>query len=142
MLLEVATLPKPSQEFKAFCNTLRCPLCGAQLDGNVHPKEARLYCARDNREYKGTWMPGETFPKSEMLMFWYPVHEYEIHSSTSTGHLFNTEIRRYNTGVNPVYRNSSLKVMLQITGPRMLFFRQRMEEELFLKKLKTYQVFS
>lgn len=145
VLLEIATLPQPSKEFKSFCNSLRCPLCGSQLDGNIHPKRAQLYCVRDNREYLGIWMLSESVPESEMLVYWYSEYEYEIHISRNWlkgSDVFDISVLRYNSGVNPIYKSRSCKIMFQFSGQRLLFFRQRMEEETFLKKLKTYQVFS
>jgi len=141
-LLQVAELPKPSQAFKQFCNSLRCPLCDGQLDGNIHPKKAKLYCCNNNAEYGCTWLPGSPVPEFEQLVYWYPQYEYRI-SSRKTG--FNTVesyIDRYNLDVIPFYRASTRKRVFDYSGPRVIFFNKRMEEKVFLKKLKTYNVFN
>jgi hypothetical protein len=144
-ILQVAELPKPSKEFKDFCNSLRCPLCDGQLDGNIHPKQAILYCVNDNKEYSCVWVPNESAPQVETIKYCYPEYEYEI-STTNIGYrgpsMFQTFIARYNAGVNLIYRTRSFKEIFNYRGPRILFFRKRMEEDVFLKKLKTYNVFS
>lgn len=133
---------QPDKEFVKFCNSLRCPLCDAQLDGNIHPKKARLYCARDNREYKTTYLPGEAVPETEFLIYWYPIYEYEINIVRMNYDMFVTCIDRFEAGVISRYRDSTRKRVFDNKGARIPFFRKRMEEEVFLKKLKTYQVFS
>lgn len=142
MLLEIATLPKPSKEFKRFCDSLRCPLCGSQLDGNVHPKKAELYCVGNNDEYKCRFFPDQKEPEWESLKYWYPQYEYVISVARMGPGSFSTVINRYNLDVIPFYRASTRKEVFNYVGPRILFFRKRMEEEIFLKKLKTYNVFS
>jgi len=144
-ILQVAELPKVSKEFKDFCNSLRCPLCDGQLDGNIHSKRAILYCVNDNKEYRCVWIPNALVPDLEIIKYCYPQYEYEIvitNISYRGPDLFETVISRYNAGVNPVYRNKSYKVVFRNNGPRIPFFRKRMEEDIFLKKLKTYNVFS
>lgn len=141
MLLEVATLPQASKEFKAFCNALRCPLCQSQLDGNIHPKKANLYCARDNNEYRGIWLPDIPHPEQEYITYWYPQYEYEISIVHMVGN-YATVIDRYNRDMTAIHRHTSRKRVFEYQGARLTFFRQRMEEEQFLKKLKTYNVFS
>jgi hypothetical protein len=144
-ILQVAELPKPSKEFKDFCNNLRCPLCDSQLDGNVHPTRAVLFCVANNKEYSCVWIPGAAEPDIETIRYWYPQYEYEIFIDQiiyGCSGIFHTSVTRFNADVQRIYRESTRKVMFENRGARMLFFRKRMEEEVFLKKLKTYNVFS
>jgi hypothetical protein len=145
MHLEIRTdavLNDPSfRQFSKFVNSLRCPLCGSRLDGNIHPKEARLYCVSNNDEYSCKWLPGDDAPASEILKFWYTQYEYDILITKYLGS-FRTRITRYNLDVMSIYKQSTRKELFDFTGDRILFFRQRMEEDLFLKKLKLYNVFS
>lgn len=129
------------KQFSKFCNSLRCPLCGSQLDGNIHPKEARLYCVSNNEEYFSKWLPGDDTPASEIMRFWYATYQYDI-LITKFNYSFRTQISRYNLDIIPQLRNTTKKEMFDFTGDRLLFFRHRMEEEEFLKKLKLYNVFS
>lgn len=138
-IVSIATL---NIEFTRFCNTLRCPLCESQLDGNIHPKEANLYCAGNNTEYKCLWYPGDDAPVYEQLIFWYPQYQYEIIIRRVGPNTFDTSIDQLNLDLAKMYRNSSRKQVFHITGSRILFFRKRMEEDVFLRKLKTYNVFS
>lgn len=130
------------KKFKKFCDTLRCPLCGSQLDGNVHHKEAKLYCVNNNDEYRCFWYPDQIEPAYECLKFWYYPYEYEITTSLSTSLDFHTNICKYDMDVNPIHKSSTRIELFKYQGPRILAFRRRMEEEQFLKKLKTIKVFS
>lgn len=130
------------KQFKKFCDNLRCPLCGAQLDGNIHNKKADLYCASNNKEYKGIWFPNEEEPSYEFFKFWYYPYEYEIaYRQISSGN-FHMLVDRYDMDTSQIHKNSTRVELFSHTGPRILAFRQRMEEGQFLKKLKTVKVFS
>jgi hypothetical protein len=141
MLAQIAQKEQPSKEFKTFCNSLRCPLCESQLDGNINPKEARLYCVSNNDEYAGIWVPSQVYPINEDIRYWYPQYQYVITIDKGPNN-FHTVINRYNLDVALIHRASTRKEVFNYIGSRILFFRKRMDEELFLKKLKTYQVFS
>ncbi len=130
------------KEFVRFCNTLRCPLCGSQLDGNIHPKKARLYCVGNNEEYKVHYLPGDPEPDTETLEFWYSQYSYKISTMRNSFGQFETYIDRYNMDAHPLQRSKTRKRVFSYKGDRLLFFRSRMEEDVFLKKLKTYNVFS
>lgn len=141
-LTQVKYVDDKHKEFVRFCNSLRCPLCGMQLDGNIHPKKAELYCVGNNDEYKCRWFPDQKEPEMESIKYWYPQYEYVIQITRQGPSTYNTIINRYNLDTLPIYRASTRKEVFSYSGPRVLFFRRRMEEELFLKKLKTYNVFS
>jgi len=129
------------KEFIKFCNTLRCPLCGSQLDGNLHAKRAQLYCVSDNAEYKVRWLPGQIEPDYEMIMFTYTQYQYEVTYGKDYWGNPITVINRYNMDASPTHRLSTKKEVFKVDS-RVLFFRSRMEEEVFLKKLKLYNLFS
>lgn len=128
--------------FVKFCNSLRCPLCGMQLDGNVSAKKADLYCVNNNDEYKCQWYPGDDEPATEHIQYWYSEYEYIIKASKQSSGVYKTVINRYNLNVIPIFRHSTCKEVFNYSGSRIMIFRKRMEEEVFLKKLKTYTVFS
>ena len=129
-------------DFFRFCNTLRCPLCSAQLDGNINDKKADIYCAANNAEYKLHWLPGEQTPIYEYLSFWYTQYQYEVVINRRGPNTFETVIDRINLDLHRFYRESSRKRVFSMSGDRVMFFRTRMEEETFLSKLKLYNVFS
>ena len=140
--VQIQYVDQNHKAFVRFCNTLRCPLCGAQLDGNIHQKKAELYCVGNNDEYKCRWFPNQNEPEMECIKYWYPQYEYVIAVSRLGPNTYDTSINRYNMDVIPFYRPSTRKEVFRFQGARIPFFRSRMDEEVFLKKLKTYNVFS
>jgi hypothetical protein len=129
------------KQFVRFCNSLRCPLCNGQLDGGIHAKLARLYCVNDNNEYKVTWAPGKTNPDYELISYTYPQYQYVIEYGSDWVGNTNTIINRYNMDAHPIHR-AKTKVEVFRCGSRLSFFRKRLEEDVFLNKLKLYNVFS
>jgi hypothetical protein len=136
-------LPKipPDKEFIKFCNSLRCPLCSSQLDGGIHPYRTSLYCAANNAEYRVTWVNGMTDPEYEEIVYWFGHYRYNIRMSCSNN-TCTTIIDRYDTDMSPLHINSSQKRMFKVTGPKLSFFRKRMDEATFISKLSLYNVFS
>lgn len=138
-LISIAPYDK---SFHQFCNALRCPLCQSQLDGNIHPKKADLYCAANNAEYKVQYLPGEDTPFLEQISYWYTQYQYDIIIHRRSPNTFETRIDRLNLDLHRFHRHSSRTNVFHYTGERILFFRSRMDEDVFLKKLKTYNLFS
>jgi len=130
------------KQFVKFCNSLRCPLCDGQLDGNIHQKLARLYCVNDNNEYKVTWSPGNSDPDYELILYTYAQYQYVIEYGKDYINGFQTVINRYNMDAHPIHRAKTKQEVFKYVGRRLLFFRKRMEEDVFLRKLKTYNIFS
>jgi hypothetical protein len=50
------------KQFTKFCNTLTCPMCGSNLDGNVQVKHADLFCRAYPEEYECRIKNGDSFP--------------------------------------------------------------------------------
>ena len=126
--------------FKKFCNDLRCPLCGSRLDGNIHAKEARLHCVLNNAEYSCRWYPDSNLPQGETIRYWYPVYEYTINIA-KIGDSFQTTIDRFDADAVEFYKAQTRKRIFHYIGERFPFCNQRMEEDRFLKKLRTIKVF-
>jgi hypothetical protein len=141
-LTQVATLPKPDKQFKDYCNSLRCPLCNGQLDGNINPKEARLYCVNNSEEYKVIVRPNLHSFYIEIITYWYSQFQYEINIYYIKEGMFQTSIARFNMDASPRQRYKTMVTVFNHVGSKINFFRQRMEEDVFLKKLKLYNVFS
>lgn len=134
------TIPQ-DKTFKKFCDSLRCPLCGSQLDGNINPKGAKLYCCLNNLEYKCELSPGFNIPQYELISYWYTQYQYEIICSYhSFDNSYHTLIYRLNLDDLPQFRRR--EKIFEMNGSRLMFFRKRMEEKEFLNKLKLYNVFS
>lgn len=130
--------------FKEFVNTLRCPLCGSQLDGNIH-RTAHLYCVANNKEYMCVWQPGKEYPDVETLTFWYVQYQYVVSiyqgSGSSAPGNFSSSIDRYNLDASEKFR-ASTRTRLFFIQERLTAFHRRIEEEEFLKKIQVYKVFS
>ena len=142
--VQIQYLDDKHKEFVKFCNSLRCPLCGGQLDGLINAKNARLYCVNDNNEYKVHWVPGKSIPDYELIMYTYTQYQYAIEYGKdwiTSSPVTVTIINRYNMDAHPVHRAKTRKEVFRCAA-RITFFRKRMEENVFLNKLKTYQVFS
>ena len=139
-MIQPAKIPK-DKEFIKFCNSLRCPLCGSQLDGNIHPKGAKLYCANNNDEYNCELIPGSKALSYEKISYWYTQYQYDIiNSYRRFDDSYHAIIYRLNLDNIPYYRVR--EKIFEVNGPKLTFFRKRMEEEVFLNKLKLYNVFS
>lgn len=130
------------KEFRNYLNSLRCPLCDSQLDGSLHFKESRLYCVANNDEYSGVWTWDDKYPKYECIKYYYSQYEYIISINRVGIKQYRTMINRYDIDVIQIYKLSTRKTIFDFTGDRIPFFRKRMEEDMFLNKLKLYNVFS
>jgi len=139
--LQIRYVDEGHKAFVRYCNTLRCPLCGGQLDGNIHHKKARLYCVNDNDEYKVSWSPGQFEPDYELISYTYPQYQYVIEYGADYYSKKQTVINRYNMDAHPIHR-AKTKVEVFKCNSRISFFRKRLEEDVFLNKLKLYNVFS
>lgn len=126
--------------FIRFCNSLRCPLCDGQLDGNVQKKYARLHCVNNNEEYICELEPNKDF-EVEQFTFWYPQYQYTVCIGKRNEYYLST-VDRYNMDAAPIHRIRTKKEIFRYIGDKLLFFRSRMEEDQFLKKLKIYNTFS
>lgn len=136
-------LPKPKlpTEFVQFCNALRCPLCGSQLDGNIHPKRANLYCVEDNTEYRCVWIYGDKEPQFEQIIHYAFEYEYEFLFQRN-GTERQTVLTRYYRNVNQNYRNAGKQAMMNIEAHIPLGFRRRLTEQEVSDRLKMYMVFT
>lgn len=141
MTVAAAYVNEKHKEFAKFCNSLRCPLCGAQLDGLINRYKSDLYCVNDNREYKVTYQSGIDDPIDEQITYWYTQYEYIVRAQR-WNNAFITTITRYNSEMVGYHKTNSAKVVFKYNGDRIPFFRKRMDEDVFLEKLKTYQLFS
>ena len=130
--------------FKDQCNKLRCPLCKSQLDGSISYSQASLYCANDNSEYIVVWKPNQKDPQLEEIRYYYSQYEYVIYTSKDSEdpNRFLTIICRYNRDISLRYKLATCQQLFYYIGRRFLFYYTRMEENVFLHKLKTYRIFS
>jgi hypothetical protein len=141
--IEMSANDPQYKDFIKYCNTLRCPLCGSQLDGNISNKLAALYCVSNNSEYQLQLHSNEEDPFWEEINYYYSQFQYEITSvKLGAKDQYRTLINRLNMDAHPDHRYKTREKIFEFTGKKLLFFRSRMEEKVFLKKLKTYTLFS
>lgn len=126
--------------FKKFCNDLRCVLCGSQLDGAVYKNKARLYCVSNNKEYKAEFSEDYSFPINETVSHIFTHFEYEFHVKFIDG-LFYSCLYKKDLSLNEIYQEKD-KVLLLKCNSKLDWFRQRLSEEEFNKKIKIYSLFS
>jgi hypothetical protein len=138
-MTQLPSIPK-DKEFIKFCNSLRCPLCKSQLDGNIHPKAATLYCSVNNEEYKVQYFPESNIPTHEEINYYYGQFRYEIVIHKFSVNEFKTVVNKIDLDIRK-HLQSRVKIF-EMFGARLMFFRKRMEEHTFLDKLKLYNVFS
>ncbi len=129
------------REFRKFINSLRCPLCNSQLDGNLHPKESRLFCSQSTNEYVATFIPSMSEAYTENIIHIFDQFEYNVYSIRFKN-LFQTNITRFRNDFIPRYKQESRKELLEVIGPRIQFFRKKMDEKTFLNKLKFYSLYN
>lgn len=126
-------------EFVKFCKALRCPLCGGQLDGKVHPIKSNLYCVNTPNEYKVYWSVGFKYPDYEIITYYYSDFEYKLHYRLF---FHDTTLTRYSAELNEYLKNKTGKELLRIPGPRYIIFKLGLTEKEFLNKVRTYSVLS
>jgi hypothetical protein len=130
-------------DFKKFCNALRCPLCNSQLDGNVHRAEAHLYCVENNSEYTAEYQSLLTIPIAETLSFWYTQYQYKIYTLLESDlQTYDITVNRFNLDTHPDKIYQTREMIINFQSKKNTFFHKRMEESVFLNKLKTIITFS
>ena len=75
---QLSRMKELEKEFIKFCNTLRCPLCSAQLDGGVSAKAANLYCRANPDEYKVNYFKNDPIFYKRTVRINFNATQYEI----------------------------------------------------------------
>jgi len=129
------------KELERFCNNQRCPLCDAQLDGGVHPGEARLFCRANPEEYTCVFTPNMLEPVNSSIRISYDCNQYEVlHFRTQSGSYINS-VFVIDLTMRVDLRHKFKKKMFDFEGSRLIIPKTTTETGL-LSKLKTYIIFS
>lgn len=144
--VELARRNQRLAEMKAFANKLRCPLCGAQLDGPVSWTDAKLTCVSNPDEYS-VYYPGTGLAKQEIARVSNDYHIYEL-AYYLIG-LNDDEVPEYNVVINqldltisvPQIREKNKKRLHHFTGVKVLPINKDLTADNILKKLEIYQIF-
>lgn len=60
-------ISEKDKQYNRFINSLRCPLCGAQLDGSVNPGRSELECRWSPDEYSCKYINYGTEPVEQTV---------------------------------------------------------------------------
>lgn len=131
-----------AKDVKKFFDDLRCPLCDGQLDGLLHPVISKLYCVNDNNEYSVDWVAFQDHPSYELITHTFGNYEYRLSISKYGPDEFRNRITRYDLNLNTYERHKYTVELLNLIGSRLMFFRNKMEEEILIKKCGIYNLFS
>jgi len=119
---------------KTILNSLKCPVCGGQIDGIT-----KFYCA-SNEEHYQVFFNGDTFPyiiSSEKVIVYNGKHQYEIIQTINSTAIYiwkvDGENRRIIDKVNPPQP--------LVFGKKLFDFSKTNKEKL-VNKMKTILVFS
>jgi hypothetical protein len=135
---EQKPLPNP---FVRFAKALRCPLCGAQLDGNVHPHRASLYCVSYPDEYSCVYSPASDLPQYDTQNIIYGNYKYRIEFNQTYGQLEN-KIYKIDLNLNVRERENQKKLLFSNAGSKLPIFAKNLTEQQLLHKIKIYNTFS
>jgi hypothetical protein len=118
---------------KVILNTLKCPVCGGQIDGLD-----RFYCAT-NAEHYHVWFESDQIPYTivaEKVIVYNGSHQYEIMQNTNSTTIYiwkvDAENRRI-VGANP---------SKPLSFDKKLFNFSQINRERLMNKMKTILVFS
>jgi hypothetical protein len=131
-----------ARDYKKFINTLRCPLCKAQLDGSVHPSRSILECRANPAEYSCIYQNKQKKPASETVTLYYSDYYYEMLVAPQADGQYVSIIDRYDLSFDKdKIRKSKLRLYKIPANMIALYAKYPTQEEL-LKKLKMYNLFS
>ncbi len=131
------------REFVKFCNTLRCPLCSAQLDGGVTATSANLYCRATTQEYTVKYFRASPTPSERVARLNFDAVQYEIATYHEGGDSkFQNYIYKLDLSIKREDLRQKSKVLaFQLEGP-CVPLKMETEEKIFLDKIKTFIIFS
>lgn len=124
-----------------FINSLRCPLCGSQLDGNLF---SNIYCVAANNEYVAWYRAGDKIPHIEHIMITFEdiKKQYYIYYSEIVG----TIIYELDLQFPEKYKYENKIKILEIKNIRLSKLLKldqlKLNQKEFLEKISIYQTFS
>lgn len=126
------------KELKEFVEKERCLVCGAQLDGPVEAKEARLYCVENNSHFNCKYLRGQTDLVWAKAIYSYTSWEYEVTCRLMAENQgYNISIYKLDSSLNERYKQLEKKLIYNFIGIKLIFDKGLTEEE-FLAKLNFY----
>lgn len=119
-----------------FANQLRCPLCQAQLDGEVNPKKATLYCRGDIDHYNAEYNEQKQL-KHCKYYFAFNQNAYNIVADFIDPLTARIMVFKLDLTISPEYRNIYRRELFRFIGTPPNFDLQMTEDEL-LDELKLF----
>lgn len=128
---------------KKFINSLRCPLCGSQLDGNPF---LNIYCVAAEYEYMASYLIGEKVPDFEDILITFEDLQIQYRICYSSGPDYGTTLYQLDMQLPEKMRYHHRKTILEIRGVRLTNLLKlqdlKLDKEKFLEKIKLYSTFS
>jgi hypothetical protein len=130
--------------FYKFINSLRCPLCGSQLDGKVHQSRSDLYCVGNSDEYCAIYTANSKLPVHEEVNITYDTNRYEFISTRNTDVIspYKNTISKIDLNLAPRFRQRDKIKIFENVGTKLPYFSTQMTEKELLNKIKIYNLFS
>ena len=126
-----------NKDFRKFCNSLRCKVCGGLLDGNINPIISYLYCSENNTHYTISVIPEDICINELIVLTWHPM-QYSIdyiQDNIKETKIYQADLNIRKNRLEPVYT-----LLCEFNG-RLNFIHKNMSKEDFLRKLKNYIIF-
>lgn len=131
-----------ARDYKKFINALRCPICKAQLDGNIHLMRSELECRGNPLEYRCYFSNKQTEPYLEVLSIYYDDFQYEMKIRPQGNHRYESIIDRYDLSFLPDKKHLSIVRLYRVPANLSELFTKRPSQKDLLKKMKMYNLFS
>lgn len=133
-------------QVKKMANSLRCPLCGSQLDGHVSHQVARLQCVSNPDEYSVVQYRNSIIPKIEIARVSDDFNKYElsyvfINIDDQEFNVYEITINRIDLTLPLVHQNKFKKNVFYHTGRKFLPINKDLTAKNILSKLEIYQIF-
>ncbi len=140
---QLARMKELEREFVKFCNTLRCPLCSAQLDGGVSATSANLYCRANPEEYKANYFKNDPVFYKRVARLNFNAIQYRIttyHDSPDSK--YKNYISKLDLSIaREDLREKAAVKMFEMEGS-CLPLKFETNEKIFLEKVRTFIIFS
>jgi hypothetical protein len=132
----IAEQARLKKEMLVFANALRCPICHAQLDGEVNGKRCALYCVSDPNEYTVEYNQQRELSHCSFRLS-YDQRSYLITCAYPKDGLFHVGVWLSDLSLSLAYRERQKKNVLSYVGPIPNLDFPIKEEEL-LSELRLY----
>jgi len=137
----VAKKAKQKQEYMAFINTERCPICKSQLDGGVYHTRADVSCVANPTHYMAHYTYPQTFPQSSTITLLFDTCGILVNTWVDDEGMIWNAAYQLDMGLNAAWRMKEKKLIAKFSGARYQP-SQHLDERDLLEELEAYEIFS